>query len=514
MKTNSALRSTNRFLEHHLSLWLGLLLFLSLQLVQVTSPAIWFLCSALYCGLVASAIRSSLAQRALRIPFVLLAWGPLALAMSHARHNAYFHLPKSGHHLAQFTLCELGPSPSRRADHWNALGSLYLPSRVNALESRPSKIRCRLLIPKARVSVYDGRWQLLGKLSQKPFSQLWEFHPIKAHSWRPRPNLWSRLSARWALLRFRAKTHFSEHITASLPATRARAFIIGLCTGKQPDLRLSFDLSRVGLSHLLAVSGFHFACVIGACEWTLRRCAPNRFSFLLVLPAWIYFGYMGPSASVFRAAIMSVWRIFAQLRMVPYRPLEGLGWSLALWCALFPECTQELGFMLSYLCTAALLLFAGPMCTLVETLWPMAPPSAPKLWRGVRTTVQAMIGVNLSAHLITFTPQLYLWHFFPVASIWYNALLPPCVGCLMQLLLVACTFTLIFPPLAHLLFRCAHALLAPLVAATGVSRPWECVLWGECSATWAAWSTAILLGGGLVWNARNYRPTPFDRWIV
>ncbi len=501
------------FFEHHLGLWLGLLCFLSLQLIErSTSWSIWILCGLLYCCAGGCIYRSALASKSGKCAIVLLAASPLCLAISHLHTNALFQLPTLGRQTALFALGDIGEFRSAHGEMWSLSGALTFENRAQGKSKRASKIRCRLLIPKGCVALCAGRWQIEGTLSKRPFAQDWDFKPNLKRRWRAVPTPWSKVTARWAIWRWRAKAHFAKHITECLPATRARAFILGLCTGRQPDTRLSFDLSHVGLSHLLAVSGFHFACVIIACEWAMSRCALGRYPRVKLLPPLMYFAYMGPSASVFRAAIMSTWRILTQMSTLPYRPLQGLGWSLTLWCLLWPDCTRELGFMLSYLCTAALLLLSGPIGSGLNFLWPPSSQSARTPLGRLDRFARAAIGADLVAHCITFMPQLYLWHFFPIASLWYNAFVPPCIGLLMQLLLLASACT-VFPPLSHLLFRSAHALLVPLVATLNVSRPWECLWWGECSANSAAWATAVLLGGGVIWNARNYRPNPIERWI-
>lgn len=415
-----------------------------------------------------------------------------------------------------FYLSEMRELRGSRGPIWFLQGRVR--SAPTSKKLNPS-LRVNVVVPANSLDTRPGSWRLEGQLSQRPFSTHWQLQSTSP--WIPCPTYPSRATAYWLRWRFEKKKALSKWIAKSLPPTQARSMIVGLCTGRQQDARLSFVLSHAGLSHLLAVSGFHFVCVVGSFEFLLRGLGCQRRGWLLI-PTIGYFVYMGPSASVFRAGVMSLSRCVALQVGKSYRPLQALGYSLMLWCLLWPDQTRDLGFQLSYLCTAALLLLAQPLRELLDFLWPenrlhlllasRAGDRGRRIAERFRTGTRAALAANFSAHLAIFAPQLCNWHFFPISSLWFNLLIPPCIGALMQLLLLAVIAAPILPKISHVILELVHYLLQRLLAATQVSRPWECLLWAECSTDIAAHATALLLLIGLFWSARSYRPGPLDQW--
>lgn len=507
-------RSVEWFSAHHMGLRLGLFTLLYRQLREHNSPSVAALFHLLF---LATSLWLSSARCKRMGPAALLcvsiALGPWGLPLLSSRSPA-----RAEEHLL-FQLREIGELTGSGRPMWSLQGRVELAEKES--EWQNTSLRAQVLIPAGSIDTRLGRWRLRGRLYQHPFSKSWQLQTA-IDTWIPAPTLSARCTGSWARWRFERKKALSKWIAQCLPPTPARSMIIGLCTGRQGDRRLSYTLSQVGLAHLLAVSGFHFVCVLGFCESLLRFKGRAADNWLLV-PAVGYFMYMGPTASVFRAGAMSVCRVLARQTGRSYRPLQALGLSLTLWCLFWPDQTRDLGFILSYLCTAALLLLSQSVRTCLDFLWPedrlqqivasRAGDRGRRVARRLRAWLRAALSANLSAHLALLAPALHYWHFLPISSLWWNLLVPPCVGLLMQLLLVAIATAPLFPSLSRSLLKLAHFLLEPLLGALRPTRAWECQIWAECGADVAIWITALLLLFGLFSSARAYRPEPLDRWI-
>ncbi len=141
--------------------------------------------------------------------------------------------------------------------------------------------------------------------------------------------------------RFFADTR--EYLSAALQILLGREVSplpAALLLGDRTDLSDAFvrDFQRLGISHLLAISGFHFAALLGVAEKLLAAFIPNRKIRLLPLSAAavLYMLLCGLSPSVLRAGCMM---LFAYTAVAFNRKADmptSLGISLFLICLFDP----------------------------------------------------------------------------------------------------------------------------------------------------------------------------------
>jgi len=106
---------------------------------------------------------------------------------------------------------------------------------------------------------------------------------------------------------YKAKKYFLNLINSNYREPDA-SFLAGLLIGarKGMDADITLDFQKVGLSHIVAVSGSNITMVI-AIIMTLLAFLPRRISFVIALISIILFTiFVGMSAAVVRAAIMGV----------------------------------------------------------------------------------------------------------------------------------------------------------------------------------------------------------------
>ena len=200
------------------------------------------------------------------------------------------------------------------------------------------------------------------------------------------------------------------------------------------ELRTSF--AHGGVAHLLAVSGFHLAVVIGAlsllcsCLPPLRRHARGRY-LLLLGAAWGFTLVTGASIPTLRAAgMLSMYLGFRLLRR-PVCTLEVFTVPALLQLLLAPLSLTSASFLMTYLALVSIRLFYRPIEGLFGTL---RTPLLRYLWSGLAMT--------LSVQPLLFPLSLYLFGSSSLAFLWSALLVVP----LASLLIPVSLLTFLFLP--------------------------------------------------------------------
>lgn len=147
-------------------------------------------------------------------------------------------------------------------------------------------------------------------------------------------------------------------------------------------------ITRAGLAHLIAASGFNVALIAGG-AFALATLLPRRAQALPPLVATMaYLGLVGPEPSLLRASLMASGML---LGLVFKRPAGALQSLCVTWIVVLlgdPEAVWDLGFRLSVAATAGILLLAEPL--------------AQKLLPWIRSRVLALpLGATLAAQAAT-----------------------------------------------------------------------------------------------------------------
>lgn len=139
-------------------------------------------------------------------------------------------------------------------------------------------------------------------------------------------------------------------------AILAQALVFG--DARRVPAEWKTGLRRAGLSHLLAVSGLHVGLILGGFWWLFGGIS-NRLTaaggvFVLLLYACL----VGPRPSLLRAAVMALLVILALVLERPPQALNALCAALIAILSFDPAAAFDLGFQLSFLATAGILLLA------------------------------------------------------------------------------------------------------------------------------------------------------------
>lgn len=161
-----------------------------------------------------------------------------------------------------------------------------------------------------------------------------------------------------------ARSYVRATITRGLPPDEA-GLVRGLVLGDRSGLsrRVLDEFQTCGVVHILAVSGLHVGIVLAGVGWPLVRVFGRKWWQLpvLVLSAWAYAALTGGNPPVVRASIMAT--VFLASVLVRRAPdaWNALAASALITLLVSPQVLFEIGFQLSYVAVAGILLVAGPL---------------------------------------------------------------------------------------------------------------------------------------------------------
>lgn len=273
-------------------------------------------------------------------------------------------------------------------------------------------------------------------------------------SWLPTPN--SSSSAEW---RFAIKQKVHNYIKKHIPHRSSALFLSGLATGDICDRTLFKIFGSLGLAHIMAISGLHFAVLALLCHFLLRLFLPYRPSaaFLLLLMT-AYFLFIGYTPSIERAWIMVLFPLLSVLFETRTNSLNNLGLSLIFVLTLNPLSPLHLGFQLSFLATAALLILYQPVDALLQLLIPkrvlfhvIDKSLLSQHLYVAGSLLRKACALTIAVHLALIPLLLQAFHCFGVQSLIYNLFFPFLASLSLLLLLLGSIIYLILPPLGQLL---------------------------------------------------------------
>ena len=226
--------------------------------------------------------------------------------------------------------------------------------------------------------------------------------------------------------------------------------IYALLSGEVVNLNLRMLFSRLGISHLLAISGFHFSIIIALFSLLMKRANRRLTLATLFVLATSYFLFVGGFASIKRAYIMLLVLLVGQFFEYNAEPLNTLGACLLILLIWDPPIVLNLGFQLSFLATLSILLFYNPVNEMLSKVILRRSLFEAKQLNKVELVAyiflslfRKVFAVNVSVSVLCVPIVIYYFGVFPLYSLYYNLFIPPLIG----LLLVGAIFSLLLKPL-------------------------------------------------------------------
>jgi competence protein ComEC len=211
----------------------------------------------------------------------------------------------------------------------------------------------------------------------------------------------------------RLRQRFIAGMYTALP-DRLAGLVLGLLIGSRALISkpLQDQLAAVGLSHIVAVSGYNLTIIVQA----VRRPLARRWRWAaLVLPLWLIAGFMlvaGFSASIMRAAAVSGLSLLAAHYGRRFQPLVLIGLAAAGTAAVNPRLMIDLGWQLSFLAFFGILVLAPA----IQARFIKRP-----------NTLNSLICESLAAQLMTFPLIAFAFGRLSLVSPLANLLVLPLV---------------------------------------------------------------------------------------
>jgi competence protein ComEC len=296
----------------------------------------------------------------------------------------------------------------------------------------------------------DKSYQITGTLKEIS-THSYALIPDKEVPWIPIANTWS-----FAQLRFRMKQAVSAYIHNNIANQRSADFLSGIATGDFEDRMIAQELGRIGLQHIMAISGFHFAILASMLGFLLRLAFPQRISSIaLIFLMTGYFIFLGCGPSILRAWLTSLIVLASFLIERKANALNTLGVALLVILGLDPLFCENIGFQFSFVCTAAILLLYAPCDDLLLKMFPMRPLNITSKMSYVSQhaycflySCRSACALGLAINLVALPITLYYFQKFPWLGLVYNLFFPFMVSISMLLLMFGIILSPLLPPLA------------------------------------------------------------------
>lgn len=258
--------------------------------------------------------------------------------------------------------------------------------------------------------------------------------------------------------------------------------LIGMADNLEAERFMTF--SRLGLTHIIAISGLHVAIVVGSCLGIFRLLRLTRETSLaaamLLIPPYMLLSGMSPS--VVRAGIMAMIALYAAKRGWLKDGLNILAAAALLMTLVNPYLIYNISFQLSFTVTAGLIVLTPATAKLL--------PERPKWMAGA-------LAVGIAAQLASFPLSISYFNQFSLLSLPANLLLVPLYSVIVlpggYLTLVLSYLPL---PLARLL---AKAVAVPIAVSYRLmdvldAVPGMLTIWATPSVVWIVVYYGLLLG--------------------
>jgi competence protein ComEC len=256
-----------------------------------------------------------------------------------------------------------------------------------------------------------------------------------------------------AELRFGCKAAIRRFFEKNLHSQEAASFLNALITGDLFERSLKFSFQQIGLSHVLVISGFHFAFITALAAFMLRLFLPfSKVLWCLFVIVNAYFFFLGSTPSIQRAWMVIQLYLLSKILGKKTSGTQLLGFALLIELILDPLMAKNIGLQLSFLSCLGILLLFTPFDNflsrflLKRNLLQVKELSFSSqmgfiLGSFFRKSIALSLAVNASL-----LPVL-LWHFhkFPLLGLVYNLFFPFLVMLNMALMIITLLLYPLFP---------------------------------------------------------------------
>lgn len=248
------------------------------------------------------------------------------------------------------------------------------------------------------------------------------------------------------------KQSVKRSIGDALPDPQA-SLLAGILTGDESGIatELAEDFSRVGASHVIAISGFNMVIVSAIVfRAMLALSGDNKpfAGFCAVAIIFVYAIFVGSSPGVMRAALMSSLAIVGDLLgRKTFKPAS-LAFAAVILLS-YPAVLRDLGFQLSFCAVLGLVMFADPLSSRLKRLLERSLPG--RLAHILHGLLVEPLVATVAAQITTLPLTILYFGKLSLVALPVNLLIVPAQSALLVLGLVAVSVYAFVPALGTLL---------------------------------------------------------------
>lgn len=264
------------------------------------------------------------------------------------------------------------------------------------------------------------------------------------------------------------------------------------------DPKLTQDFRIVGLTHLIAVSGYNLTILTVNIRSLLRPLIGRRSNFVALLVIISFVILTGAPASILRAGVLACLVLLAETVGRPLRPVYLLLLTAGVLAIFQPKIITNVGFLLSFVATYGLMRL-GPLVDLaLEKIVPF-------------TTLRQVLSETLSATIMTLPIIVAVFGRLSIVSPLSNLLVLPLIPLLMGLGLIGCFSALFIPIVGNYFLLITGPLLNWIIWVTTTLASWPyAALNTQLSSTIAFGICAVIILATEIFYALPISQKTFD----
>lgn len=212
---------------------------------------------------------------------------------------------------------------------------------------------------------------------------------------------------------------------------KTSAVLKGLIFGDKTylDYETKIDINKVGISHILAVSGLHLSFLFGISMIVFRKAYGYKVAGVVTV---IFALVVGFSPSIFRACIMQLCVVFAWESAEEYSSINAISAALLILLAFNPYIVYDVGFVLSFASSFSIIIISPYIRKVLKT----------KIKRLNKYFIDP-ISIYLSVFIGTLIPMIYYFDYISTMNLISNIFILPISSILFPLSLLFVFLSLI-----------------------------------------------------------------------
>jgi competence protein ComEC len=330
----------------------------------------------------------------------------------------------------------------------------------------PVKGRLRVVLPWNPAWQYGDRVELTGDLTapgkyNPSYQEYLARQGIASQMNYPQVQLMDRGKGdRFLTVIYRLRASAVQRVNTLLPQPEA-ALLSGILLGDDSQLpgNLEDAFQITGTAHIIAISGFNIAVLIGLLLALARRIFSRRWAALAAIAGIsLYTLLVGAQPPVVRAAIMGTVGLLGEQIGRRQMGVNSLAFTAATMCVFNPNLPWDASFQLSFMATLGLVILAGPMQASLTSWMTRRLPFG---WgQKISAPVGEYLVVTLAAQIATLPILAYHFQRVSLISLIANPLILPPQPLVMIVGGLALLASLIWLPIGKALAWLAWPLLA------------------------------------------------------